>query len=110
MATDFSPRNDKAERSQSLEPAFFGRLNRDQLMQLPDGMIIQSNVFHEPFNPVFEVKLGPRETREALWKKIRECHVDRRTFRGFSSEASYVWWIKMRIKAMLAQRATYDTF
>lgn len=72
-----------------LEPCFQGRLTKQVLMKLPEGIFLQSNVADNPMTPVFEGTLGPVESREALWRRLRELHVDGRMFRGCATDESY---------------------
>jgi hypothetical protein len=64
-------------------PFFDGRLTRTALMDLPTGLMLLSNVGNDPLTPTLEMVLGPKATREELWREMRKRRVDGRTFRGF---------------------------
>ena len=83
-----------------LKPYFQGRLTKQVLMSLPEGIVLQSNVADNPMTPVFEGILGPVESREALWRRLRELHVDGRMFRGYATDESYDQEIIERLKAL----------
>lgn len=57
-------------------------------MTLPEGLFLQSNVGLNPATPVFEEVLGPLESREALWHRLRHLRVDGRMFRGYAPKKS----------------------
>ena len=84
----FDPKSN-SENDSSLQPFFRGRLTRKTLMSLPNGIFLQSNVYHDPLSPKFEGYLGPMETRESTWKQMKELEVDGRLFCGYVTEESY---------------------
>lgn len=65
------------------QPFFVGKLYKHILMDLPDGLMLLSNVGSDPVTPSMEVTLGPQATREELWREMRRRRVDGRTFVGF---------------------------
>jgi hypothetical protein len=69
---DTDPGDSIAGRRDRPNPFFQGRLTKQVLMGLPEGVLLQSNVANDPFTPVFEGILGSASTREELWRKLRD--------------------------------------
>jgi hypothetical protein len=82
------------------KPYFQGRLTKAVLMSLPEGVILQSNVGHDPFTPVFEDVLGPMAKREEVWAKMRALKVAGRMFRAFTAKESYEHELRQRLNAI----------
>lgn len=93
----FCGRASSAGRILAGKPYFRGRLTKAILMSLPAGVILESNVGHEPFAPVFEVVLGSMAEREEVWVKMRGLKVTGRMFWAFATKKSYEHQLRERL-------------
>ncbi|MGO9432970.1 MAG: hypothetical protein ACLP00_01590 [Terracidiphilus sp.] len=93
--------NDEAPQA-DLKPDFKGCISKKILKELPEGMLLQSNVAIDPLSPIFEETLGPKDkdTREAVWKRMKKLRVDRRMFRGYMTTESYDHEFTERLKCL----------
>jgi hypothetical protein len=69
------------------------------LMNLPEGILIQSNCGNDPL-ALFEERLGPSDKREGVWQRLRQLRLDGRLFRAFANEESYDHLFLERLKAL----------
>lgn len=71
------------------------------------GMLLTSNAGYSPLRPAFAVKLGPVETRDAVWNSMRQNNVCGRTFSGFLTLESFAAEVTERFKLELRFRAGF---
>jgi hypothetical protein len=72
------------------------------LMSLPEGILLQSNVTKsdDPLTAIYEGVIGPQETREGLWRQLKELGVEGRLFRGFATAEPYDRMFLERLQAL----------
>jgi hypothetical protein len=77
---------------------FFGKLTKQFIFSLPEGLYLVSNVMEAPSQPLFAETVRPTKDRAAQWQAIvaaranhRHCHVfdHPADFLAFSLEIPY---------------------
>lgn len=70
-------------------PIFGGRLTKKVLMNLPAGSFLTSNILTYDHTPAILYRLGGIETRQEVWRQLREIGLTGTKFYVYKSEADY---------------------
>lgn len=70
-------------------PIFGGRLTKKVLMNLPAGSFLTSNILTNDHAPAILYQLGGLETREEVWRQLRELGLTGTKFYVYRTESDY---------------------
>lgn len=82
-------------------PIFAGNMTRKALMSLPEGSVLMSNGVNPDFTPILAEELGPVDTREQVWAKLKEI--------GYAGKRCYVFGDWAGYREHLASRLIWTS-
>lgn len=80
------------------------KLTKKFFMQLPEGVFLVSNVFHNPTTTVFAEEVSPVSERSAQWDRIVSAGADQRGCRVFKSRIEFETWLALAYKNQFIAR------
>ena len=88
-------------RNRREQPIFAGNMTKKQLLSLATGNVLMANGVNPDLSPILAEEVGPPETRENLWAKLRDV--------GYAGKRCYVFGDWAGYRDHLAGRSIWTT-